>query len=298
MQTADIDQLAGTQGGIVTRAQAFAAGLTRHQIHNRVRSGRWVRVASGAYRVFTMEGPDQLVRAAVAALPDAVASHFSAWRLHQMSGIDSDIACVLVHSRTTHTFPGVKVYRCHDRASWHVDSVGGVPTTTLARTVVDLASIVRRNRLEYLIDDAVAARRVDLSSISDVLESVARKGKPGVRSLRSVLDDRLGDSHSMSSLERKGKSLLEGGGIRGFVTEHPIPWHTDRRFDVAFPQRRLAIEWDSRRWHLQADAFSADRERDRAAIVHGWRVLRFTWDDVVKRPDHVLDTIRAALQAE
>jgi len=295
--TTDIDQLAGIQGGVVTRAQALAAGLTRHQIHNRVRGGRWVRITNGTYRVFTMDGPEHLLRAAVAALPDAVASHFSAWRLHGMSGIDLETVCVLVHSRTTHAFPGVKVFRCHDRESWHVETIGGMPTTTLARTVVDLASIVRRNRLEWLIDDAVAARRINLSMVRDTLESVARKGKPGVRSLRAILDDRLGDPHSISVLERRGRSLLQSGGIRGFTIEYPVPWSPERRFDVAFTQRNLAIEWDSRRWHLQADAFSADRERDRAAIIHGWRVLRFTWDDVMNRPDHVLDTVRAALQA-
>jgi predicted transcriptional regulator of viral defense system/very-short-patch-repair endonuclease len=294
--TTDIDQLAGIQGGIVTRAQATAAGLTRHQIHGRVRSGRWVRVANGAYRVFAMEGPEHLVRAATTALPDAVASHFSAWSLHRLSGVDPEQVCVLVHSRTTHAFPGVKVFRCHDRASWHVENVDGVPSTTLARTIVDLASIVRRNRLEYLIDDAAAASRLDLSDVRDVLDYVARKGKPGVRSLRSILDDRLGDAHSMSALERKGMALLQAGGIQGFTTEYPIPWSPERRFDVAFPRQHLSIEWDSRRWHLQAHAFSADRERDRAAIVHGWRVLRFTWDDVVNRPDHVLDTVRASFR--
>ena len=177
-----------------------------------------------------------------------------------------------------------------------MEKIGGIPTTTLARTIVDLASIVRRNRLEWLIDDAVAARRVNLSEVQETLESVARKGKPGVRSLRAILDDRLGDPHSMSVLERMGRSLLLSGGIRGFTTEYPVPWSPERRFDVAFARRHLAIEWDSRRWHLQASAFRVDRERDRAAIVHGWRVLRFTWDDVVRRPDHVLDTVHAALQ--
>jgi very-short-patch-repair endonuclease len=58
-----------------------------------------------------------------------------------------------------------------------------------------------------------------------------------------------------------------------------------RRFDDAYPDHRLAIEWDGRRkYHGQFAAFEADRLRDREALLNGWRVVRFTWNDVNNRP--------------
>jgi very-short-patch-repair endonuclease len=77
--------------------------------------------------------------------------------------------------------------------------------------------------------------------------------------------------------------------------EFSIPWDPERRFDAAYPAARLAIEWDSRRWHELSDAFSRDRERDRQSLLHGWRVLRFTWVDVTERPTEVVETVRSLL---
>jgi predicted transcriptional regulator of viral defense system len=291
----NVDQIAAAQGGVVTRAQAIQGGLTPSQIHNRVRGGRWIRITNGTYRVFAMDGSLNLVRAAVASLPMAVASHFSASALHEICGVDTSAVSVMVHSQTTHDFPGVKVFRCHDLSTRHIITIGGLPTTTVARTVVDLASLLRPRHLESIVDDAVAARRTTMTEIREVLESVARRGKPGVRSMRAILNDRLGESHSPTVLERAGMNLLTEAGLTEFATEFSIPWSPHRRFDVAFPKHKLAIEWDSRRWHLQAEAFDRDRARDREAIMRGWRVLRFTWDDVHRRQEAVIETIQATL---
>jgi len=92
-----------------------------------------------------------------------------------------------------------------------------------------------------------------------------------------------------------GLDLLRNAGFPDPETEYTIPWSPKRRFDVAYPDRRLAIEWDSRRWHTQAEAFEQDRRRDRQAVVHGWRLLRFTWLDVIERPGEVAASVRAAM---
>lgn len=293
----NIDGIAASQGGVVTRAQAIDSGLTPGQIQNRLGSKRWLPIGRGTYRIFAMEGPLNLLRAAAASLPMAVVSHFSASVIHGVQRIDRKTVSVLVHSQTTHDFPGVRVFRCHDLSNQHIVTVAGLPTTTVARTVVDMASILRPRHLESVVDDVVAAQQTSMPELREVLRSVARRGKPGVQSLRAILDDRLGVSHSMTILERKGAKLLTEAGLAGFTTEYPIPWSTHRRFDVAYPMRRLAIEWDSRRWHMQAEAFDRDRARDREAIVHGWRVLRFTWEDVTHHQESVVETVRATMAA-
>jgi hypothetical protein len=97
-------------------------------------------------------------------------------------------------------------------------------------------------------------------------------------------------------LEREGGALLTRAGITGYVTEHPTPWDPRSRFDLALETAKVAIEWDSRSWHVQQSAMSNDRRRDRLAAAHGWVVLRFTWDDIVERPEHVVRDVVAVLE--
>jgi len=290
-----LESIAAAQGGVVTRQQVLKAGLTDRQISHRIETDQWSRVAAGGYRTINMPGRRNLVRAATVVLPKCVASHFSAAALHGLGQIDTRTVSVMVHSRTTHAFPGVCVYRAHDLAAGHHVIVDGIPTTSVPRTIVDLAAVIRPQRLGAAIDDAIASGRTTAPEIRDVLGNVARRGKPGVTVLRAELDKWVGPSRNESALERAGNRLLSSAGIDGWKTEYTIPWSPNQRFDVAFPKSHVAVEWDSRRWHLLGQAFDKDRARDADALAHGWRVLRFTWGDVHDQPSYVIDTIRAVL---
>jgi very-short-patch-repair endonuclease len=94
-----------------------------------------------------------------------------------------------------------------------------------------------------------------------------------------------------------GRAVMANRGVVLPVPQYPIPWDESRRFDDAYPDARVAIEWDSRLWHTKQQAMAADRRRDRMASVHGWVVLRFTWEDVTERPGEVADTVSAVLEA-
>ncbi len=292
---AAIALLAAAQGGVITREQVLAVGLTDRQINYRIETDRWTRVATGGYRAIRMPGRRNLVRAATTVLPDCVASHFSAAALHALRHVDTQIVSVMVHSRTTHVFPGVRVFRSHDVATEHTVAVDCIPTTSVARTIVDLAAVIHPRRLRMTIDDAIASRKTTAPAIHEVLMDVARRGKPGITALRAELENWTGPARSESVLERAGNRLLVAAGIGGWKTEYTIPWTRNKRFDVAFLDRQVAIEWDSRLWHARGQAFDTDRERDADALVHGWRVLRFTWVDVHDRPGYVVDTVRVVL---
>jgi len=164
------------------------------------------------------------------------------------------------------------------------------------RTAVDLAACLSRRHLEVVVDELIASGRCQVKTIREVLDSVARRGRSGVANMRTVLDERSEDLENATPLERDGFRLLIEAGLFGFVTEFAIPWKPDRRFDVAFPDHRVAVEWDSRRWHTQKAAFQKDRERDREAHEHGWRVLRFTWSDVQNAPFDVIDSIQSVIE--
>ncbi len=98
-------------------------------------------------------------------------------------------------------------------------------------------------------------------------------------------------------LEEACARLLANAGVEGVEFHFRPPWHDGVQgvVDAAIPSARLIIELDGRRWHSTRADFQRDRDRDRRAVEHGWRVLRFTHGDVIKRPQAVIDSILAAL---
>ena len=155
--------IAVEQGGVLRLDQALECGLCRSTVGRYAAEGTWKRVARGVYRVVDMDGADQRVRAAIAALPHAVASHETAAEMRSIPHLRRGLASVMVHSRTTHVFPGVVVHRTTDLDPTHVTDLTGVPVTTLERTIVDLAGRLHPKHLEFIVDDLIAAKRVQLT---------------------------------------------------------------------------------------------------------------------------------------
>ncbi|MEX1043872.1 MAG: DUF559 domain-containing protein [Acidimicrobiia bacterium] len=284
-------------GGVITRRDLMSLGFTARMIEGRLRRGQWSIVTRGLYRLAASDNHRDVLKSVLAAWPGAVASHDSAAQLHGFPHVPAERLVVSHHSRTTFRFPGVEVRRTHDLDAWHLTEVDGIRTTTVARTIVDLAADRSAALIGRTVDQLISDGRVELFEVEAVVAAVARRGKPGMKTIRKVLETRSGPDRSGSLLERKGRTLIRDAGLPPPVSEYPIPWTVSRRFDDAYPERKLAIEWDSRRYHGQRAAFEADRARDRDAAVHGWRILRFTWEDVTRYPDRVVDTVRALLAA-
>lgn len=288
-------ELAHSQGGVLTRPQALAIGFTRHQLEYRLATERWQRVSGLGYRLLPCKDDFDQLLAATSLLPAAVVSHESAGAIHGFQGLKDTPATVSVHSRTTHTFEGVVVKRYHDLLDQHWVNHRGMRVTTPARTVFDLSASYGDRRLLRIASGLIDARRVTKDELEEVLGSVGRRGKPGTRRMRKLLLT-LGIGSDSSELERRGRLLLPRRrcGCEP-VGEYEIPWLPLRRFDDAYPRHRVAIEWDSVRYHGQRDSFERDRQRDRSALERGWRVLRFTWIDVAERPSDVTTSVSAVL---
>ncbi len=288
--------VAAKQGGVITFDQASACGLSSGAIRYRQRVRRWRAVARSAYRIIDMADPHDLIRAAITVLPNSVVSHEAAAEIHSIGRVRRGLAVVSVHTRTTHVFPGVTVHRNHDLHITHMQELGDLPCTTIPRTVIDLAGVLHPKHVANIVDDLITQKRLTVESLASVLTDVARRGKSGATTIRSILENRgTGVDRNATVLEIRGLSVLQNGGLPDPHLEYPIPWNPTRRFDACYPGWRIAIEWDSRRWHAGHDAFEQDRERDRSALLHGWSVYRFTWQDVSERPEHVVETTRLAI---
>jgi Transcriptional regulator, AbiEi antitoxin/Protein of unknown function (DUF559) len=285
-------------GGVITRAEALALGMSATMLTRRIQSGHLIPVGRGIYVQPGVLGAERtLLRAATWALA-AVASHQSAARLHGLEGLDRHPVAITVPVRRSNRFAGVQVHQLTDLTDVETTEILGIPTTDPPRTILDLAAVLPSQTLADVTDQMVRMRLVSYEQISERLESTARKGKPGVIKLRAVLEPRLGGSFvSDSTLETRLLDVLHDGGLPMPDTQYKPPWlrHMNGRVDVAYVDEYLMVEADSRRWHGSPEAFQIDRRRDNLAQLAGWMILRFTWEDVTKRREYVVATVRAAL---
>jgi hypothetical protein len=290
--------IADRQYGVITRRQALALGMTDRMMRRRVTSGLWTRIEPGTFQLSGQaSGLMRLLSAATLALP-AVVSHESAAELHGLPHVPRGRAVVTVPIRSANRFPGVQVHQSTDLAGDFIVMVEGLPTTSLARTVVDLAAVLRAGRLERIVDHCLVTRAVGLETLSETVARLARRGKPGTKALREILETRgPGLEISESILELELVRLLTEAGLPAPVQQHPLPWRPvgAGRADLAYPDLRLLIEADGRRWHALDQAFDSDRRRDNLAMLAGWRVLRFTWRDLVERPADVVTMVSEGL---
>ena len=288
------------QHGLVSRAQALADGLTEAHITYRLRAGKWVADARGVYRHAAVPAT-ALSRLLAACLTyDALASHRSAAALFGVDGYKLGRVEIVVPSGRGLSVDGVTVHESTQMGLVRRTERRGVPCTGLPRTVLDLAAVVPRKRLDRTIDAVLRDRQLRPSDLYGVLALHARRGRNGCGALRGSLDARLGDDPvPLSEWSRMVQDLLVDAGLGLSRLEYRIcraDGSLIAQVDLAYPHHRLAIELDSVRYHLNRESFVDDPRRRNRLMVAGWTVLSFTWDDYINRPADLCSTVAAALR--
>ncbi len=288
--------LAAQQGGYIRRDQLVSQGLSASAIDRRLNEGVITKVIPGIYMVIPSPDHVDLLRGAVLALPDAVVSHQSAAHLLPFPRLPALTPTVMVPSHTTHRFPGLVVRRCSDLIDTDIVEIDGLVVTSTPRTFWDLGGLLRFGEFDAIGESLVIAGRMGLDEFEEMTIRLARRGKPGSRAAHHFLEIRAGGDPKATVLERKGREVLFNAGLPEPVPQYPLPWTPHRRFDDAYPDERIAIEWDSRAWHEQRAAMASDRRRDREAATQGWVLLRYTWDEVTKKPHEIVDEVTTMLR--
>lgn len=286
-------------GGIVTVQEAIALGMSRSTVYRRVADGILVALRPGILALPGTNDPFLLALSAACTKLNAVVSHQAAAHLHGLDKPRYVKPTVSVPVRRSKEIAGVTVHQLTDLDPSHIVDHDGLPITSTERTVIDLAAVLHELHLSRIVDNGLASGLVDLSVLQDLFLSLGRRGKPGTAALRSLLEVR--DATYIvpeSELERRLIALLEKAGLPPPVRQFHAPWlrSVNGRVDLAYPDHKLIIEGDSRRWHLLMAAFETDRLRDNAVQLAGWRILRFTWAEIVDAPERVVSTVVRALQ--
>jgi predicted transcriptional regulator of viral defense system len=283
--------LAARQHGVVARRQLAELGLGRHAIGRLLQRGRLHVVHRGVYAV----GHRKLTRlgvwmaAVLAAGEGAVLSHRSAAALW---GIREDAPRTIELTATRH------VRRPHLRVSGtalpadEVTTHDGIPVTTAARTLLDLAAILDQHRIARAAERAEALRLASPTSLADLVDRYPRR--PGTPNLKRLIDaHRIVPTTTRSRLERRFLTFLDANELpRPLVNESVDPFTPDFRWT----DQRLIIELDGFETHGTRAAFERDRARDRALTAQGWRVARITKRQLDEGPNELAAELRALLR--
>jgi hypothetical protein len=271
-----VAELASGQHGVVTRAQLLKVGSTADVVEHRLRLGRLIVVYRGVYAVGHLPpSPHAKAMAAVLACgPTAVLSHRSAGALY---GLIRHNGPPDVTAATKHAIRGVRVHR-----SRHIDRTVhyGIPVTTPARTLVDLAGLLDHTSVTRAVNEA----RLRLLLRDDELVATVNNS-PG-RTTRGLMP-----THAPT------RSVFEDAFL-AFVDRYDLPRPEVNRVihgyevDVLWRPQRLVAELDGR-WH--EFAFEADREKDAHLLAHGLSTIRITWRRLTDTPAAEARRLRALL---
>jgi very-short-patch-repair endonuclease len=290
-----IANLARAQHGVVGRRQLLAAGIGRRAIETRLARGSLHLVYRGVYAVghSVLGALGHRMAAVLACGPDAVLSHRSA-AVHL--GI-RPYRGVLEVTRPTEgrDRPSIKVH-CSSLPEDEVTVIEGIPVTGLSRTLLDLAALVDRRQVERTMTEAHVRGLTDRVALPALLRRYPNR--KGTATLRAIL----GEEGSLlgrleSELEERFAALLERAGLpRPRFNADLAVGGRFLRPDALWEEARLIVELDGRQAHGTAQAFEADRARDRLLLLHGWRTMRVTWRQLRDAPEKVIADLELLLE--
>jgi Protein of unknown function (DUF559)/Transcriptional regulator, AbiEi antitoxin len=271
-----VAQLAERQWGVVSLAQLRALGLGERAVQQRAQAGRLRRVHRGVCAVghAALRREGHRLAAVLACGEGAVLSHLSAaahWGLLQSDATRIDVTT----PASRHSTPGIRLHRSRSLSAADTTNHEGIATTTVPRTLLDLAASLPAHRLERALAQAERLRLYDHRAIQDLI--ARSNGHRG----RTLLTQAIATEPKLTRSELEAWFLNLVREI-----ELPEPWvnfaltapdHPRLEVDFCWPSHRLIVELDGWETHRTRAAFEQDRRRDAALQAIGWRVLRFTW---------------------
>lgn len=173
----------------------------------------------------------------------------------------------------------------------------GIRVTTVARTLIDLCAVVDKAGVEKALRQAEFHGRFNLREVSRLLDRYPRR--PGAAHLRKLIqswtDSQLRTRSDMEDAFRALvlKAKLPEPEMNGAVELGALTIEAD----AVWRDAKLIVELDGKQAHLTHAAFEADRERDRAAALAGWLVIRVTWRHLTAEPRRLMQDLRRLLRA-
>jgi very-short-patch-repair endonuclease len=279
-----IARLATAQHGMIARWQLLAAGVAADTIDRWLRNGRLLRRHRGVYAL-GHQPPSPLANAMAAVLacgPAAVLSHRSAADLWAMARWTGPVEVTAPCYRNP---PGIRVHRSRTLTAEDVTVHYGIPVTTPARTLLDLAATLDTASLTRAVNEARLNRHLNLEDLAALL---ARSPGRATNRLKPLVTHATGPTRSR--FEDAFRSFIDRHGLPRPEANQRAAGH---EVDALWREPRLVVELDGREYHDTEDAFEHDRDKDADLVAAGFRVVRLTWARLTQEPDREAARLRA-----
>ncbi len=285
-------QLADRQHAVVAGWQLRDLGYTKNAIKRRADNGRLHRKYRDVYAVghsrLTVRG--QWMAAVLACGRDALLSHRAGAALWELRTAPTGPLDVLATSR--HNIPGI---RCHYVRVIHPDDqaeIDGIPVTSLARTLLDLAVTLSLQRMRTTLEGVERREILDFARLEALL--ARSNGHRGVGRLRAALNELHGHTAwTQSNLEIRFLELIRDAGLPEPQANVSV---LGELVDFYWPEHKLVVEADSWGYHRSRRSFEENRLRDTRLQIAGVRVIRPTERRIAHEPRALLVDLTALLR--
>ena len=284
-------ELFDRQGGVATTAQILAL-VSRRYLDNLLDCAALERIWRGVYGRGDLDESLRLRGLDVSCGEEVVMCLATAARAH---GFDTEGGSTLhVLNPLRHQLRPADGLVIHRREGAPLSRVLARPATAPAWTAIEVARGLRRPRALATLDAALRSGTCDRVDL--VRASAAQAGRRGIVKVRALLP--LADGLAESPMESEARLVMIDGGLPVPVLQYGIvdSWGRRRRFDFAWPQFKVAAEYDGEESHSGAEAMRQDRERLAALQDLGWVVIPIVAGDVRSRPGMLVSRIGAQLR--
>ncbi|ORB71885.1 hypothetical protein [Mycobacterium scrofulaceum] len=276
-------------GGFATTTQLLTV-MTRQQLDVQVRNGGLVRVWHGVYGAAQPNFLGRLAALDVFMGRHAVACMGTAAALY---GFDTE------NTMAIHVLdPGIRMrptggLMVHQRTGARLQRIGGRLATAPAWTAVEVARQLRRPRALATLDAALRSMWCTRNEIGQAVEE--QRGRRGIVAVRALLP--LADGRAESAMESEARLVMLDRGLPLPELQHPIVGRDGElwRVDFAWPDMRLAAEYESIDWHVGRTEMLRDKSRWARIQELGWTIIPIVVDDVRREPDRLADRIATHL---
>jgi hypothetical protein len=280
---------------VVGRHELAAIGVGRGSIAHWLRIGRLYLLHPGVYAVGHPEvSLHGRWRAAVLACgPGAALSHRDAGELDGFYSSRRRAIDVTAPGRSRHKSALITVHRPRTLHPDDVTTKDGIPVTTVARTLLDLAEVLKPHQLRRAWNES---QRLELFDLKAIRATMARGvGRRGLKPLAALVSEQL----DAPATKEQFQARFDDEVVRPFGLERPIYGAPllGYEIDALYPRERLAIELDSFEFHGRSRAaHERDRVKQLDLQLAGYTVVRLTWS-MLNEPAVVATRIQNFLSA-
>lgn len=284
--------------GLVDRDTALRLGALPHLVRHRLETGRWAEMHPGAYylNVTPATWQTEILAAVMAAGPEAVVSHRTAALLHGLEGIYGRPIDIVVPYRESPEPVGVIMHR--SRRPLDVVRVDSIRVTTVERTILDLAAMLRDRVLERVVASALRKKLTTVERLDAHIGLRGGRGVGGTRRLRRVLRVVAGD-RSGSYAEVDLGQLIRLSPVPSPIQQLQIhlPNGDNAYPDFAWPDRMRIVEVDGLEAHATPEQLESDLHRQNQLLELGWELRRFPARTVRRQSQRVIEEVTRFVMA-